>query len=142
MRLNGCVISMIINSKTKVDIDQDYKIEAGPGAGKTQFLVNHINNVLQNSDRLSCTRKIACITYTNTAVETILKRLGKGISNKVEVSTTGFGDPGGLIPLAVANRFIQQQPYQMLGRMKNYVKNTRYQNAQIDYIRDPFAKKK
>lgn len=63
-------------------------------------------------------------------------------SNKVEVSTTGFGDPGGLIPLAVANRFIQQQPYQMLGRMKNYVKNARYQNAQLDFIRDPFAKKK
>ena len=62
--------------------------------------------------------------------------------NKVEVSTTGFGDPGGLIPLAVANRFIQQQPYQMLGRMKNYVKNTRYQNAQLDFIRDPYAKKK
>ena len=50
-------------------------------------------------------------------------------SNKVEVSTTGFGDPGGLIPLAVANRFIQQQPYQMLGRMKNYVKNARYQKC-------------
>ena len=63
-------------------------------------------------------------------------------SNKVEVSTTGFGDPGGLIPLAVANRFIQQQPYQMLGRMKNYVKNARYQNAQLDFIRDPYAKKK
>ncbi|SEW00114.1 DNA helicase-2 / ATP-dependent DNA helicase PcrA [[Clostridium] fimetarium] len=87
MRLNGCVISMIINSKTIVDINLDYKIEAGPGAGKTQFLVNHINNVLQNSDKLGCTRKIACITYTNTAVGTILKRLGKGISNKVEVST-------------------------------------------------------
>lgn len=78
---------MIINSKTKIDINQNFKIQAGPGAGKTQFLVNHINNVLQNSDKLSCTRKIACITYTNTAVETILKRLGKGISNKVEVST-------------------------------------------------------
>ncbi len=62
--------------------------------------------------------------------------------NKVEVSTTGFGDPGGLIPLAVANRFVQQQPYQMLGRMKNYVKNARYQNAKLDFIRDPYAKNK
>ncbi len=62
-------------------------------------------------------------------------------ANKVEVSTTGFGNPGGLIPVSVANRFVQQQPYQMLGRMKNYVKNARYQNAKLDFIRDPYAKK-
>lgn len=62
-------------------------------------------------------------------------------ANKVEVSTTGYGNPGGIIPLAVANRFVQQQPYQMLGRMKNYVKNARYQNAQLDFIRDPYSKK-
>lgn len=78
---------MIITSKDKINIESDFKIEAGPGAGKTEFLVNHIKNVIQNSDRLGCTRKIACITYTNTAVEIILKRLGKGVSNKVEVST-------------------------------------------------------
>jgi DNA helicase-2/ATP-dependent DNA helicase PcrA len=78
---------MIITSKDKICIEEDFKVEAGPGAGKTEFLVNHIKNVLQNSKRMACTRKVACITYTNTAVETILKRLGKGISGKVEVST-------------------------------------------------------
>lgn len=78
---------MIISAETNIKINQDFKVEAGPGAGKTQLLVNHINNVLRNSNRLGCTRKIACITYTNTAVETILKRLGKGLSNRVEVST-------------------------------------------------------
>lgn len=78
---------MIITSKDKICIEENFKIEAGPGAGKTEFLVNHIKNVLQNSTRLSCARKVACITYTNTAVETILKRIGKGVSNRVEVST-------------------------------------------------------
>lgn len=78
---------MIITSKDKICIEKDFKIEAGPGAGKTEFLVNHIKNVLQDSTRLSCARKVACITYTNTAVETILKRIGKGVSNQVEVST-------------------------------------------------------
>ncbi len=78
---------MIITSKDKICIEEDFKIEAGPGAGKTEFLVNHIKNVVQNSTRLSCARKVACITYTNTAVETILKRIGKGVSNRVEVST-------------------------------------------------------
>jgi DNA helicase-2/ATP-dependent DNA helicase PcrA len=78
---------MIITSKDKICIEEDFKVEAGPGAGKTEFLVNHIKNVLQNSTRMACTRKIACITYTNTAVETILKRLGNGVADKVEVST-------------------------------------------------------
>lgn len=78
---------MIITSKDRICIEEDFKIEAGPGAGKTEFLVNHIKNVLQNSNRLSCVRKVACITYTNTAVETILSRIGKGISDRVEVST-------------------------------------------------------
>ena len=78
---------MIITSKDKIPIEQNFKVEAGPGAGKTEFLVNHIKDVIQNSARLSCVRKVACITYTNTAVETILKRLGKGVADKVEVST-------------------------------------------------------
>lgn len=67
-----------------------------------------------------------------------LKPLGPA---KTEVSTTGYGDPGGVIPLAVANMFVQQQPYQMLGRMKDYVKNSRYQNAQLSMVKDPYAKK-
>ncbi|WP_414732950.1 UvrD-helicase domain-containing protein [Acetobacterium carbinolicum] len=78
---------MIITSKDRICIEEDFKIEAGPGAGKTEFLVNHIKNILQNSNRLSCARKVACITYTNTAVETILNRIGKGVSDRVEVST-------------------------------------------------------
>ena len=79
--------SMIITAKDKINIDEDFKVEAGPGAGKTEFLVNHIKNIIDNSDRLSNSRKIACITYTNIAVETILKRVGKNASNMIEVTT-------------------------------------------------------
>lgn len=68
------------------NIEQHFKVSAGPGAGKTHWLVQHIKNVLHNSNRLSKTRKIACITYTNVAVETILERLGN-YSDHVEVST-------------------------------------------------------
>jgi DNA helicase-2/ATP-dependent DNA helicase PcrA len=76
-----------INSDTKIiDIDSHFKVSAGPGAGKTYWLINHIKNVLHNSEKLFRTRKIACITYTNIAVETILKRLGTS-SEQVEVST-------------------------------------------------------
>lgn len=76
-----------INSDAIIsDIESHFKVSAGPGAGKTYWLVNHIKHVLHNSDKLFRTRKIACITYTNIAVETILKRLGTS-SEQVEVST-------------------------------------------------------
>lgn len=77
-----------IKSDSKItDINIHFKVTAGPGAGKTHWLINHIKNVLHNSDKLHKTGKIACITYTNIAVETILGRLGESSSNQVEVST-------------------------------------------------------
>ncbi len=76
-----------INSNTIIsDIESHFKVSAGPGAGKTHWLVNHVKNVLHNSDKLYRARRIACITYTNIAVDTILRRLGTS-SEQVEVST-------------------------------------------------------
>ncbi|MBT2286068.1 ATP-dependent helicase [Paenibacillus polymyxa] len=75
-----------IHSKTLIPIEEHFRVSAGPGAGKTYWLINHIKNVLHQTKRLKKTRKIACITYTNIAVDTILKRLGTNI-HQVEVST-------------------------------------------------------
>lgn len=76
-----------IHSNTKLqNIEQHFKVLAGPGAGKTHWLVEHIKNVLHNSNRLGKIRKVACTTYTNIAVETILKRLGTSVEH-VDVST-------------------------------------------------------
>lgn len=76
-----------ITSKTIVDdFDNHIKVAAGPGAGKTTWLVNHIRNVLNNSPRLKISRKIACITYTNVAVETLTRKLGDAV-HQVEIST-------------------------------------------------------
>lgn len=77
---------MIIGSETLISIEEHFKVSAGPGAGKTYWLVEHLKNVLQNSLRLSPARKIACITYTNVGVESILGKLDTS-SNQVEVST-------------------------------------------------------
>ncbi|MGR6010401.1 UvrD-helicase domain-containing protein [Bacillus cereus] len=74
------------NSNDKIQIDNHFKLCAGPGAGKTSFLINHINNILSHSTRLSKSRRVACITYTNTGVETILSRLNN-MTNEIEVST-------------------------------------------------------
>lgn len=74
------------SSKDSIPIDVHFKLCAGPGAGKTTFLINHIKRILSESKRLSKARRIACITYTNTGVETIKERL-KDTSDDVEVST-------------------------------------------------------
>jgi DNA helicase-2/ATP-dependent DNA helicase PcrA len=58
-----------------MDIERDFKIYAGPGAGKTTWLVSHLENVLKKSKRLSKTGRIACITYTNVAAEELISRL-------------------------------------------------------------------
>lgn len=77
---------MKIKSDDLIPIENNFKVCAGPGAGKTYWLINHIKNTLCNSKRLQKSRKIACITYTNVAVKTINERLGS-YSKQVEVST-------------------------------------------------------
>lgn len=95
--LSGCAIEIswrnamnkvrVISSDEKIsDLTNHFKVVAGPGAGKTYWLVTHILNVLQNVKDLTSTSKIACITYTTVAGEEIQKRLGTNQS-KVEVST-------------------------------------------------------
>lgn len=77
----------VINSETIIDdIEHSFKLIAGPGAGKTFWLVNHIKHVLHTSTRLFKSKRIACITYTNVAVETINNRLTSA-ANRVEVNT-------------------------------------------------------
>ncbi|PKN33815.1 MAG: ATP-dependent helicase [Deltaproteobacteria bacterium HGW-Deltaproteobacteria-19] len=79
-------INIITSDSMLTDIEHHFRVSAGPGAGKTHWLVEHIKNVLHRSERLGITRKIACITYTNIAVETIQNRLGIS-ADQVEVST-------------------------------------------------------
>ena len=75
-----------ITSEELIPIDCHFKVKAGPGAGKTHWLINHVKNVLATSDRLGKCGKVACITYTNVGVDTISRRLGYN-SKSVEVCT-------------------------------------------------------
>jgi DNA helicase-2/ATP-dependent DNA helicase PcrA len=68
------------------DIENHFRVFAGPGAGKTYWLINHIKNIIKNSKRLSSVAYVACISYTNVAVNEIIERLGQ-YGEKVEVST-------------------------------------------------------
>lgn len=78
---------IIIASDDRVaDIDSHFRVVAGPGAGKTFWLIEHIKNVLQNSTKISFTSKISCITYTTVGAEEIQNRLGDNL-DRVDVST-------------------------------------------------------
>lgn len=79
-------IPITITSDTTIEIGTHFKVIAGPGAGKTYWLINQIRNILRNSDRLRAGSKIACISYTNAAAEEIIKGLNTP-ENTVEVST-------------------------------------------------------
>jgi DNA helicase-2/ATP-dependent DNA helicase PcrA len=66
--------------------NSNFRVTAGPGAGKTHWLINHIKEVVSKSNKLSTSRYIACISYTNVAAEEIKERLGD-YGERVEVST-------------------------------------------------------
>ena len=55
------------------------------------------------------------VRLTNYEGDWTFTKLG---DRKVKVSTYGYADPEGSIPLTFVNMFVQQQPYQMLQRMK------------------------
>lgn len=75
-----------IRSNEEIDIEHNFRIAAGPGAGKTHWLITHIGTVVRNSRRLAKTGRVACITYTNTGVAEIQKRLRRS-AERVDVST-------------------------------------------------------
>lgn len=56
--------------------EQHFRIFAGPGAGKTHWLVNHVRHVVRVSRRINYGSRIACISYTNVAVAELLGRIG------------------------------------------------------------------
>ncbi|MBN1603956.1 MAG: UvrD-helicase domain-containing protein [Chitinispirillaceae bacterium] len=58
---------LIDSSEIIDDFDKHFKVSAGPGAGKTFWLANHVINVVRKSNRLHSCAKILCISYTNIA---------------------------------------------------------------------------
>ena len=54
---------------------------------------------------------------------------------KVKVSTYGYANPEGSIPLSVVNMFVQQQPYQMLQKMKVELAKPKKTASLPDYLK-------
>lgn len=73
---------------TPEQLNSHIKIYAGPGAGKTHFLVENVKNIVTTYPLVaqSKERKVLCITYTNAAVDEIKHRLDR-FSSSVEAHT-------------------------------------------------------
>ncbi|QXW31386.1 UvrD-helicase domain-containing protein [Aeromonas sanarellii] len=53
-------------------LDDSMLLSACPGSGKTRTLVSKLYHIIDNSEKLSIgKRKVAAITYTNIAADTI-----------------------------------------------------------------------
>lgn len=76
----------LLSDEILTDIEHHFRVTAGPGAGKTHWLANHIRHVAQVSNRLSPCARIGVISYTNVAVREILGRIGDAAS-ATDVST-------------------------------------------------------
>ena len=70
------------------EIKNNIRVFAGPGAGKTHFLVENIKNIISTNKKItgSKNRKVLCITYTNAAVDEIRRRLDR-FSDTADICT-------------------------------------------------------
>ena len=80
-----------LNSSDLFSVEQltsHFKVYAGPGSGKTHFLVQNIKNIVSSHPAIVGAKKrsILCITYTNAAVSEIVSRL-HNYQNYVKIYT-------------------------------------------------------
>lgn len=70
------------------EIKNNIRVFAGPGAGKTHFLVENIKNIITTNQKITSSknRKVLCITYTNAAVDEIRRRLDR-FSDTADICT-------------------------------------------------------
>lgn len=68
------------------------KVYAGPGSGKTYFLVENVKNIITTNESVanSKARKVLCITYTNAAVDEIRRRLERYVDYVEAYTIHGF----------------------------------------------------
>lgn len=82
----GNKIDGFIHSEDVQDFSTCIKVLAGPGAGKTHWLIGQIKAILSEANDLGLAKKVGCITYTNKAAENILSQIGAN-NQRLEVST-------------------------------------------------------
>ncbi len=69
-------MTLITSDTLLLHTDRHARVTAGPGAGKTHWLAEHIKNVTLRSKKLHSHAKIAVISYTNIAADALKQKLG------------------------------------------------------------------
>lgn len=71
-------MTTITSDTLMLDPDRHVRVTAGPGAGKTHWLVEHTKNVIIRSKKLHPHARIGIISYTNIAADELKQKLGSG----------------------------------------------------------------
>lgn len=79
-------MTAITSDTLLLNTDRHARVAAGPGAGKTYWLAEHVKNVLQRSKKIHSHARIAVISYTNIAADELRQKLG-GDASKAEIGT-------------------------------------------------------
>src|SRR5438132_10773835 len=81
-----CFMITIASDSLLIAPDRSARVIAGPGAGKTYWLVEHTKNILRRSAKLHSNGRIAIISYTNVAADQLRIKLAETAA-RTEVST-------------------------------------------------------
>src|ERR1035438_5422570 len=79
-------MTAITSDTLLLNTDRHARVDAGPGAGKTYWIAEHVGNVLQRSKKIHSHARIAVISYTNIAADELRQKLG-GDASKAEIGT-------------------------------------------------------
>jgi DNA helicase-2/ATP-dependent DNA helicase PcrA len=79
-------MTAITSDTLLLNTDRHARVAAGPGAGKTYWLAEHVKNVLQRSKKIHSHARIAVISYTNIAADELRQKLG-GDAAKADIGT-------------------------------------------------------
>lgn len=79
-----------IKSDSQIDINHNFRVSAGPGAGKTHWLSLHVSHVLKDSDSLGKMGKVACLSYTNVGADTLMGRMSEDRNRVISCTIHSF----------------------------------------------------
>jgi DNA helicase-2/ATP-dependent DNA helicase PcrA len=79
-------MTAITSDTLLLNTDRHARVDAGPGAGKTYWIAEHVKNVLQRSKKIHSYARIAVISYTNIAADELRQKLG-GDAAKADIGT-------------------------------------------------------
>lgn len=113
----------------RMELDLPFPLQDRDVVIKAQLTQAADGSMSLNSEAVSDARapkRDGIVRVTNYKGNWSLRALGNG---QVEVTTSGYADLGGAIPLAFANLFVQQQPYQMLQNMRQHLEQVATKKA-------------